>query len=484
MSKREIKRETLIRNLKRAIERAEHLDLPATIKEIYAFGGILRGKEKLPDLDLIFVYEQTPEQKKRWERFRKNFSTIFNDDEREVSYKELRDILWPYYSKGIPLPEAVMKEEVSNRLLQWGIEPKWTGCFSWTDFFFSPLGIFAPDLNKVMKKLLCRGMKGLQIFFEEYNHFKKYGPSLTAKNYRLIWTPENPDIEKNLMLEGVEKLAFIVTELEHFLNTLQEYREKFEEAKQMVAESAEEAGLKVSFEKLDANHASINYEDNDSCQVLLKKCELARKEMREYLKETIVLQSLAHNIRRAKELKEDGPNWYKHSVEDYAVYWTIQNIRKSDVKEEKIREVLSNLGLPENHVVTITSCGPSGCGTSYELEPNEKKRKKLLEKAEKERIRSKYIKPLLRLARSIDKNYGIFIELEKGKPTSLDIIYSSWIRSEKDRERVITELKMRGFELSQIEGSYIYACKSIKLAGNEKLSDLKKLLKDSITKIG
>jgi hypothetical protein len=43
---------------------------------------------------------------------------------------------------------------------------------------------------------------------------------------------------------------------------------------------------------------------------------------------------------------------------------------------------------------------------------------------------------------------------------------------------------MRGFELSQIEGSYIYACKSIKLAGNEKLSDLKKLLKDSITKIG
>ena len=59
-------RETLVRNIKHAIARAHREKLPATIKEVYAFGGILRDKEKAHDFDAIFLYDQTPEQEFKW----------------------------------------------------------------------------------------------------------------------------------------------------------------------------------------------------------------------------------------------------------------------------------------------------------------------------------------------------------------------------------------------------------------------------------
>lgn len=52
MVRHELKKDTLIRNIKRAVTRAQHKDLPARIKEVYAFGGILRDKEKAHDFDV------------------------------------------------------------------------------------------------------------------------------------------------------------------------------------------------------------------------------------------------------------------------------------------------------------------------------------------------------------------------------------------------------------------------------------------------
>lgn len=73
MVRSELRRDTLIKNIKRAIARAQSENLPATVKEVYAFGGILRGKEKAHDFDAIFVYDQTTEQKAKWEWFRPCF---------------------------------------------------------------------------------------------------------------------------------------------------------------------------------------------------------------------------------------------------------------------------------------------------------------------------------------------------------------------------------------------------------------------------
>jgi len=92
MTRMEFYRDTLIRNVELAVRNAQEEDLPATIKAVYAFGGILRDKEKLHDFDSVFLYEQNSQQKERWERFRRNFSSM-NEDDREISHQQLHDLL-------------------------------------------------------------------------------------------------------------------------------------------------------------------------------------------------------------------------------------------------------------------------------------------------------------------------------------------------------------------------------------------------------
>lgn len=59
MTRMEFYRDTLIRNVEIALRNAQKEDLSATIKEVCAFGGVLRDKEKLHDFDSVFLYEQT-----------------------------------------------------------------------------------------------------------------------------------------------------------------------------------------------------------------------------------------------------------------------------------------------------------------------------------------------------------------------------------------------------------------------------------------
>jgi len=55
------KRETLVKKLSAVVARLPLLDLPAKIRAIYAFGGILRDKKHLHDIDVICLYSQTLE---------------------------------------------------------------------------------------------------------------------------------------------------------------------------------------------------------------------------------------------------------------------------------------------------------------------------------------------------------------------------------------------------------------------------------------
>ena len=67
-------KDRLINKLQKAMNDIDKTTLPAEITKIYAFGSILREKENPHDLDLIVLYEITPEQMVRWERFERNFS--------------------------------------------------------------------------------------------------------------------------------------------------------------------------------------------------------------------------------------------------------------------------------------------------------------------------------------------------------------------------------------------------------------------------
>ena len=130
-----IKRNTLVRNIQKAIIRSQEKFIPATIKEVYAFGGILRDKERAHDFDAVFVYEQTDEQNASWEWFRRCFGDLHNEIGNKLGTKEIRDylhsVLRPYHEQGLTLRQTVNNEAVIEAFKQKGVEPSWAGCFSW-----------------------------------------------------------------------------------------------------------------------------------------------------------------------------------------------------------------------------------------------------------------------------------------------------------------------------------------------------------------
>ncbi len=149
------RRETLLKKLSLVVARLPQLDLPATIKAMYAFGGILREKERLHDVDVICLFSLTSEQSQRWARFCDNFSGI-KPDSKSSSLKELRPLLDPYYEKRIPFAQAVKDRRLSQALDDRGVEPAWAGCFSWTQLLHNPLGFFHPSIETVLRKLTLK----------------------------------------------------------------------------------------------------------------------------------------------------------------------------------------------------------------------------------------------------------------------------------------------------------------------------------------
>jgi len=94
----------------------------------------------------------------------------------------------------------------------------------------------------------------------------------------------------------------------------------------------------------------------ESYEALLEKREAAREEMRKYHKETAVLWGIARALGHWIEVKDDRSFWDR-PAEDYICSWVINGVRKSDAKEDDIREILRILKLPENHIITIKGYG-------------------------------------------------------------------------------------------------------------------------------
>lgn len=480
MARMEFHRDTLIGNIKRAMSNAQGQDLPATIKEVYAFGGILRDKEKLHDFDSVFLYEQTYPQKERWEKFRRNFSTVF-EDQREMSPQQLRDLLEPYYRQDIPLNKAVMIDSVYRTLNDCGIKPEWAACFSWTNVLFPPIGIFVPELNKVLRKFLLKGIRGIQAWFEDSENFKKGHKILLAENFQLAWSPEMPNVEKNLNMPSEEKKAFIIRELRLFQKQLLPLREQMHKLQEDLNSVCSPAGLDLDFKKMNSKHLDISFDENEQISSLLDKCERIRSELRSYHEELAVLSTLKYNVEEFQRRKSD-PFFYSlnYTLKELVTFWTILRTPKYESKEEKVREVLSDLRLPEDYVVTIRTYGTR---TRYELEPDSNKRKELLEKAEEEETKNKYLRPLNRIAKRYDKNFYVGIDFLKGRPTALNINYHNWSFDESGDKgkQISSRLQIAGFKLSSHKYS-LNANKIVKVESNATNEDLKKTVEKALAK--
>lgn len=471
------KRETLIQNLKKVVEGIPQLDLPARIAAIYSFGGILREKKRLHDFDLVLLYTLTPEQKARWKRFQRNFSTHLIDEHRNPIF-ELRKHFDPYLKQDIPLREAVKDESLARVLRDKGVEPSWAGCFSWTEILYNPLGIFIPQIEVVIRRMLLgRRVKGLQVLVFEYEEFADGKAPITAKNYVLTWSPEKPDIQKNLGDRTLkQKIKFLIDELDYFLNDeIPKLKKEYLGAKERIAQANVKANLMLNLEALDRQHTKIKRICNEPHQELLEKCERARIEMRKYREETAVLGKLAYAIKHWNEVKNE-PYFTDHCAEDYVTLWVLDGVRKWEVKEERIREILRAIKLPEIHVIALRNYGSK---VSFRLAKNAEEEAFLLKRAELLKTKTKYLKAIAKAIRSIDKKAYAYLELtDEGRPKRLGIEVSKPVEenNEAEKQAIINELRAKGFK-AKYWTWHIYGEKEVHLKGTETVQELQAIAK-------
>jgi len=479
------KRDTLLRNLKRAIERTSQLDLPVNIVAVYTFGGILREKDRLHDFDLVFLYSMTTEQQIRWNRFRRNFSTYDMDSKRQP-LSELMGIFEPFMISKTPLREVVKDERVSEVLSKKSIPPHWCGCFSWTDIFHSPSGFFSPDIRTVLHRMIIgRRFRGLQVHFMEHRNFIEGRSSLVPKNYLLAWSPEKPNIYENIENRPLKsKIDFIIKELDYFtkekiplLKKGSELVKGYLDVKDSVIKNSLNANVKIDVDLLDRQHTEIRRTGNESYSELLEKCELAREEMRKYRRETIVLEAIADSLLRWIEVR-DNQEFDKHPGEDFISLWVIQGVNKRAVNEREIRKTLQILKLPEDHIITIEGYGYK----YYSLIEDEEDKKRLLKEAELEKLRKKYLKGIMKVIRPLDREARAYLGLnEQGKPKGLGITIWRSIRPEDENRKkaTIKNLTKKGFKVEdwayQIKGT-----KQVNLKGEEDLKQLQEIAKQMI----
>ena len=209
-------------------------------------------------------------------------------------------------------------------------------------------------------------------------------------------------------------------------------------------------------------------------ETLVDAFKQARQEMRTYREETTVLRNLLGSIKSFQERKDDS-FLSSYPPQDLVTYWTILRTRKSDVKEKRIREILKDLGLLEDHIITIRHVGY----TDYELEPDESKRKNLLRQAETAEKERRLTFKVRKIVRKMQPNTRVHVRLQDEDKVAYCTIFSEIAEDDRINKRFVEEWGKKGFKTTQSKWT-LSAVKTFSLTGREALSDIEQLLVKSL----
>lgn len=277
-----MKRETLLRNLEKACRRILEENLPVEIVEVQVFGSFLRGKPRPHDMDLRVIYGFDEECWEEWLHMVRVLEQMFWDE----SIGDKVESLW---RKDIPFKEVAMGE-LRDDLKARGVNPVWASCFSWTNLLDSSWSPSALSWEKVVRRRLLRGMKGIRMQFVRVKDAGESG-FLVAENFRLAWSREHPDVRKNLEWESEEEMSdFLKRELDHLSKQLSE--------------------------RVETNK---------------------------------VLELIYHVLREVT--KADEVQVFEHPLDEILALRAISGIPKYEVEKPIIRKILRRYGLPEDQIV-------------------------------------------------------------------------------------------------------------------------------------
>lgn len=381
-----------------------------------------------------------------------------------------------------------------------GIFSNWIEGITWNMIYKEPVHVVAYNWDVLTRRVIQRGLPGINISpFGLVEIGEK--PPIRADKLHLIWSKENPDVTKNMekafeqpnlhdtLLKDLQNISMQLEPLkvqvkqeEHIFRTLSESGLRFSDEKELDSwvEATEKSfketlseDQKVLFASapgvFDGWTSSISKDEYDKRKVAVRLMlfgddrykempdeklgelvESKRNELKETIRQLEVFRTALKAIARWKREKLYEVSWFaKWPMDSWIAMETLQNVRKDFVSEEKIRENLRILGLPEDRVLPEKGYGK----TEYTIPENAEEEEKIRRENLRVETRRKYVQKLQPEVRRIKKELSLEVELDEDlKPNTFKICYihRSWSDDVTDSTRAMMDwCKTHGFAIKE-----------------------------------
>ena len=353
-------------------KRAQDLELPLVVDELWAFGSAIRAKEAPGDVDLVAKYSK--------------FHPAF-DIFKVACHDMVRRYGWSDDQPDSPsIALAEFLKSIPDNIQNTALFLSWIEGISWSVIFrdICP-DMFGYDASGLTKRILLRSARGIHIMQTVPVGEKGW---VAAKAYQLIWSKSRPDLYENLktvlssetvretcILEyrnfetQMHPLAAKVKVLHVMLPLLMHHDGPFrnyEDCNKWLIENAAvnfpEYGhemLERIFKYDDLSQENVpgitqlDISPDEAIEVLKARVEERRKEVKATHELNLV-------IGRALWFVKDGKSRMAYKgkeLEEFVAERTIEDVPKRNVPEERIREILRSLGLPEDRIEAVRGYG-------------------------------------------------------------------------------------------------------------------------------
>lgn len=440
---------TLLKRLKVVCERAETLILPVFIEEIWGFGSLFRAKERPGDLDLLVKFS--------------------GHNPKHDLFRNLMDKAMHRHNEFSTPQEAllqIIKQEISEDSAKELIPifNGWLEGYTWNKVFDG----FVPGISYSWERLTIRLLKQDVPRVSIHLTGIEDKPHLNAESLVLVWSKKNPNLHDNIkqVLSPSKITDVIWKELENFdrqintcnveSNVVQKVFKKLLDAdpqitdydemrKWMTSEASASFPMltKENLSKIILNVHMMFPEDSGivftfdqtkyrakALEELKEIVEQRRLEVKESKWQLEVFRMALRQLGRLKRERLHENDWYsKWTPKQWIAMMTLQDIPKQLVSEEKIRENLRKLDLPENRVFADKRFGK----TEYTIPENVEEEVEIKNRNMLVEARRKYVRQLQPEVKRINKALSLEVEVDDKLLPKLARVwyhYSTWEEKE------------------------------------------------------
>lgn len=370
----------LLKQLESVLEVAQRTTLPRQVLEIQGYGSFFRGKPDARDVDVSVKFG---EEHRLFKLYRETVTEMYNDfneidSEKREKYPTPKDFFDATYGKAVALEKY--GEETKNMI---ALFSQWLDGITWSMLSMDERsGVLYSEVlsNKILKrKAHARNVS-----------IKSDGLGLVTSTVFTLWSPEEPDYKENIrqVFERVRESR--LSSLKEFLLQIVGVKKQEEVISKIIALTIERDYSKIEMQELpelfpqlsrtrledlydtwnnmdekEITLAGLDHDrelDTGKYQMLPddelgKLVEQKRKELKDRTRSVSVMQHALSQLNYTIYASKVEGRIPHHKIAGCAALFTLKEINKKKADEKKIREVLRQIGLPEDRVKTTVRKG-------------------------------------------------------------------------------------------------------------------------------